>query len=102
MFKKLDGDTAMIRKGGGYRPCDLYEWLGGLYVKMGSEYIRLRANGTTSKDGVTLEHLEYDGPLYADKFSRLAVVHREGYTSLESIPGETLKLEPPKGNSDNG
>ena len=29
MFKKLEGDTAMLRQGGVYRPCELYSWNGG-------------------------------------------------------------------------
>jgi hypothetical protein len=52
----------------------------------------LRRDGTTTKDGVFLEHLEYDGPLFADKFGRLCVVGGEGRLSLIVNVGETLQI----------
>ena len=92
MFKKLEGDTAMLRQGGVYRPCELYSWNGGLFAKMGSGYIRLRQDGTTTKDGVSLEHMEIEGDLFADKFGRLATERREGYTALTLTTGEVLQI----------
>jgi hypothetical protein len=79
MFKRLEGDTALVRQGGVYKVCDLYEMGGALYARFGGGYIRLRENGTTSKDGVQIEHMEIDVPLFADKFGRLTVTERDDY-----------------------
>lgn len=97
MFKKLEGDTALLRQGGVYKPAELYTFNGGLFAKTAGGYVRLRANGTTSRDGIAVEHMEYEGELYSDRFGRLTVQDGPGYQRLAVIPGETLKLAPPEG-----
>lgn len=101
MFKKLEGDTVMLRQGGIYKPVDLYEWNGGLYAQLGGGYIRLRKDGTTTKAGVDFVHMEVEAVIYADKFGRLATSHKEGYTRLEVLAdhadGEVLRLAAPGG-----
>lgn len=73
MFKKLEGDEAVVASGGVYKPCELYSWENGLYIKLGSGYVRLKADGTTSKDGVALKYLATDRPLFKDRFGRIAI-----------------------------
>jgi hypothetical protein len=82
MFTKLEGDSAIVRKGGVFKPCDLYEWRGHLFAKFGGGFVRLQADGKASVEGVMLEQLTY-----------------EGYEALQSNPDGTivpLKLEGPK------
>lgn len=78
MFKHLDGDVAVIRIGGIFKTADLYEWRGGLYAKFGGGYVRLNANGSTTKDGLSIEMLATDEPLYKDRFGRLEIVEGDG------------------------
>lgn len=78
MFKPLEGDVAVIKQGGVFRTCELFEWRGGLYAKFGSGYVRLNENGSTTKDGVSIEMLATDLPLYRDRFGRLEVVGGNG------------------------
>lgn len=73
MSKKLEGDTAIIRQGGVFKPADLYEWQGNLFAKAGGGYVRVLANGTTSKDGLEMVHVATDVQLYVGKFDRIAV-----------------------------
>jgi hypothetical protein len=93
MFKKLEGDTAMLVQGGVYKTTDLYEWAGKLFAKAAGGYIRLRKDGTTSKDGVRLEHMEIETPLFSDKFGRLATVNAGGYTPVAVTPEGRLQVE---------
>ncbi len=72
-FKKLEGDTVVLVQNGVYKPSDLCEWGGKLFAKAAGGYIRLRADGTTSRDGIRFEHMEFDGKLYEDKFGRLTI-----------------------------
>ena len=71
MFEQLTGDSAVLAQGGVYRTCDLYAFQGGLYARYGAGFVRLYANGSTSKDGLMVVHLVTDRQLYADKFGRL-------------------------------
>ena len=94
MFKQLTGETADVRKGGIYRTCDLYEWRGVLFAKFGGGFVRLHADGRASVDGLFLEQLAYEGPLFKDRFGRLTVEPGEGYTALQAQPdGQILALE---------
>lgn len=73
MFKKLEGDTVILLQGGVYKPSEMFAWGGKLFARASGGYVRLRSDGTTSKDGVRFEHMEYDGKLYEDKFGRLTI-----------------------------
>ena len=75
MFKKIEGDQAMISQGGVYKPVDLYEYRGQLFIKDGSGYQRLKANGSTSKDGVNLIEIHTEGLLCVSQSVRTAL-HR--------------------------
>jgi len=99
MFKQVVGQSAVVRKGGVYRTCDLYEYKGQLFAKHGNGYVRLNADGGSSVDGLALDLLAYEGPLFADKFGRLCVVAGEGFKALTANPDGTiapLLLEGPK------
>lgn len=88
----------MIRKAGRYRTCDLYEYLGQMFVKYGADFVRLNSNGSASLDGVGLDFLAYQGPLFQDKFGRLCVKPGDGYKALTANPDGTvapLMLEGP-------
>ncbi len=94
MFKQLTGQSAVLRKSGVYRTCDLYEFKGMLFAKFGSGFVRMNSNGSSSLDGLQLDHLAYDGELYQDRFGRLAVAKGEGYKTLMAQPdGTLLQLE---------
>ena len=94
MFKHLVGESAVIRKAGVYRTCDLYEYRGQLFAKMGAGFVRLNADGGSSVDGLALDLLAYDGPLYKDRFGRLCVATGEGYVALQSnLDGSITPLQ---------
>lgn len=74
MFRKLDGDTAVLVQGGVYKTVDLYERDGKLFAAAAGGYVRLHENGSTSKDKLQIESLQIEAPLYKDRFGRLTVV----------------------------
>jgi hypothetical protein len=97
MFKHLVGQTAVMRKKGVFKTCDLYEYKGMMFAAFGGGFVRLNANGTSSLDHLELDLLAYDGPLYRDKLGRLAVQKVDGYIALEVSPeGAVLQLEAAK------
>lgn len=72
-FKQLTGETVILQSGGVFKQADSYEWDGKLFAKHSGGFIRLKENGSTSKDGVNIEMLCLDAPLRKDRFGRLYV-----------------------------
>lgn len=91
-FRKIEGDTAIVSSGGVYRQCDLYDWDGKLFAKAGGGFVRLKSNGSTSKDGLNIVHVMTDNPLLVDRFGRLCVTPGDGRKVLESAASEKLLI----------
>lgn len=74
VFKKLEGDLAILQQGGTYKQVDVYTRNNGeLFAQIGSGFVRLYANGATSKPGMMLDTLVFDKQLHVDRFGRLCV-----------------------------
>lgn len=70
-----------------------------MFAKYGAGFVRLNANGSSSMDGLALEMLAYEGPLFQDKFARLCVAAGDGFKALTANPDGTIQplmLEAPK------
>ena len=94
MFTKLEGDMAVIQKGGVWKPADVYEFRGDLYVKANGGYVRVYYDGKTSVAGLRLELLHTEVSLYSDRFGRVSIVEREGYSPIcMSDQGKLLQLK---------
>ena len=72
-FKKLEGDTAIVVQSGVYKQADLYTLNNGLFASYGNGFVRLKKDGSTSRDKLNLIQLIYDGELHSDQFGRLLV-----------------------------
>lgn len=70
-FKPIEGEAAILIADGVFRQTDLYERNGYLFAKYGSGFVRLAADGSTSKAKLRLETLSWDGALGADAMGRL-------------------------------
>ena len=71
LFKELEGDSAIVVMGGVYKQVPLYTRNGFIFAAISGGYVRLKADGTTSKDKLRIEHLETEVILHRDKFNRL-------------------------------
>ena len=83
MFKQIEGENAVIVEGGVYKQADLYARDGYLYAKAGGGFVRLYADGSTSKAKCRLDVMTFDKPLCTDKFGRLCDASVSGARSLE-------------------
>lgn len=90
MFKHLVGETAVVRSRGVYKTCALYSYRGQLFAKNGSGFVRINADGSSSVDGLALDLLAYEGPLYKDRFGRLCVEKTEGAVALVAQPDGSI------------
>lgn len=95
-FKQLEGDTVVIQENGVYTVHDLYERAdGSLWAQVGNKkFIRLKANGSTSKAKGHIDVMETEKKLYQDRFGRLCItdaldrkpVKTEDSTKLLQLP----------------
>ncbi|QSY98615.1 hypothetical protein J2J97_32440 (plasmid) [Rhizobium bangladeshense] len=83
-LQQIEGDSAMLIEKGVYKPADLYKMDDYLFAKVGSGFVRIDANGGTSKASARVHKLMYEGPLYKDSLGRLCVAPGEKRTALES------------------
>lgn len=90
MFKELEGDTAVVVIGGVYKQVDLYTRNGFLFCKAFGGFIRLYANGSTSKDKCRIDALSTEKDLFADRLGRLCDASVSGAEALDA--GKMLAL----------
>lgn len=84
-FKELEGDFAIVVQGGVFRQCDLYERAGFLFIKTSGGFVKVYANGSTSKSNVRLDELSFDGDLWADRFGKVRLVDGDKYKPLRIL-----------------
>lgn len=71
MFKQREGDAAVVVENGVFRQTDVYSRSGYLFAKVGPGFIRLYADGSTSKAKCRLDVLHVECRLQQDRFGRL-------------------------------
>lgn len=71
MFKQREGDAAVVVENGVFRQTDVYSRSGYLFAKFGPGFIRLYADGSTSKAKCRLDVLHVEGLVQQDRFGRL-------------------------------
>jgi len=76
-FKQIEGEAAILVNGGVYTQVDLYTRDGYLFAKHGAGWVRLMADGSTSKPKVYCEFLTYSRPL-AQRLGRLCEASVDG------------------------
>lgn len=92
LFQQIEGDNAVIVESGVYKQADLYVRDGYLYAKAGGGFVRLYADGSTSKAKCRLDVLMFYKSLRADKFGRLCDTSVTGASSLDEAKERRLLL----------
>lgn len=82
-FQQCEGDAAIVVENGVYKQCDLYTRDGYFYVKLGSGFVRLMVDGSTSKHKLRLDYIDTTRALARDRVGRLCQVTVEGARGLE-------------------
>lgn len=77
-FKEVEGEAAVLVENGVYRQVPLYTRDGYLYAKVSGGFVRLMADGATTKARMRLDFLSWGGPLYRDSMGRLAASELHG------------------------
>lgn len=89
-FKHVEGEACVLVENGVYRQCDLYTRDGYLYAKTSGGFVRLYADGATTKAKMRLDHMSWDGALCRDNLGKLCTPEAKNAKALE--PAKTLLL----------
>lgn len=60
LFQEIEGEAAVLVEGGVYKQVPLFKRNGYLYAKLGSGFVKLYADGSTTKPKCRLETLTWD------------------------------------------
>lgn len=94
-FKEVEGEAAILISNGVYRQVPVYTRDGYLYAKHGGGFVRLMADGSTTKDKMRLDYMTWEGELRRDTYGRLCTGEVSGSKSLEP-ERKTLLLGAPE------
>lgn len=70
-FQEVEGEAAVLVENGIYKQVPLYTRDGFLYAKIGGGFVRIMADGATTKAKLRLDFLSWSGPIAKDSLGRL-------------------------------
>jgi hypothetical protein len=89
-FKQVEGEAAIVVINGVYKQCDIFERDGYLYAKAAGGFVRLFADGATTKAKMRLETLSIGaGEVCRDNIGRLC---RPGVSGAIAIEAKSAQL----------
>lgn len=93
LFQEVEGETAILVNNGVYQQVPVYKRNGFLYAKIGGGFVRLYADGSTTKPKVRIDTLTWENSatLGRDNLGKLCV-RSEVRTSLPVSSDHQTKL----------
>ena len=85
LFKEIEGETCILIKDGVYTQSTVHTRRGYIYARYGKGYVKLYADGCTSKDKLRAEFLTWEGSLYKDKLGRLCTRNMKDCSLVNDI-----------------
>lgn len=91
-FQEIEGEAAVLVNNGVYIQVPLYVRDGYLYAKVGGGFVRLMADGATTKAKLRLDFMSWTGPLCRDGLGRLCTDKTPGVDVKRLSDDSTQKL----------
>lgn len=89
-FKEIEGEAAILVENGVYKQVTLYSRDGYLYARTGGGFVRLMADGATTKTKLKLDFMSFEQPLHRDALGRLCTAEVKGSVALEAPKAKLL------------
>lgn len=89
-FKQVEGEAAVVVENGVYKQVDVYTRDGVLYAKSAGGFVKLYADGSTTKAKLRLETLSWEGALFRGSLGRLLVEPRDGAKAIDAPARQKL------------
>lgn len=90
LFVEVEGEAAILVERGVYKQVPVFTRNGFLYAKAGGGFVRLYADGSTTKPNCRLDTLTWDGPLCRDGLGKLCSPEAVGSKPLPSPQRQLL------------
>lgn len=87
-FAEIEGEAAVLVSNGVYQQVPLFVRDGYIYAKISGGFIRLMADGSTTKSHMRLDFMSFDKQLCRDSLGRLCLPEVNGSKSLD---GDKIK-----------
>lgn len=81
-FREIEGEVAILIENGVYKQTQIFVRDEHLYAKAGGGFVRLMADGSTTKAKCQLTFLSWNGQLCRDSLGRLCTPKAAGATAL--------------------
>lgn len=89
-FKDIEGEGAIVVVGGVHKQVTLATRNGYLFAKVAGGYVRLMEDGSTSKAGLRLDYMTFEGDLYRDGLGKLCTSEVSGARALDAPKAQKL------------
>lgn len=89
-FKEIEGEAAILVENGVYKQVPVYSRDGYIYAKVSGGFVRLMADGATTKAKMRLDFMTSEMPLCRDALGRLCQPDVKGAVSLEPAKAQLL------------
>jgi hypothetical protein len=94
MFKNVEGDNVVVADNGVYKQCDLYTRNGYMFAKVSGGFVRLMADGSTSKARMRIDTVFTELGLATDGMGRLMQADAHGAKPLLPAKAQLLLDKP--------
>lgn len=89
-FKEIEGEAAILVENGIYKQVPVYTRDGYLYAKISGGFVRIMADGSTTKAKLRLDFMSWEGRLHRDSLGRLCTGEVPGAKALEPAKVQQL------------
>ncbi len=90
LFVEVEGEAAILVERGVYKQVPVFKRNGFLYAKASGGFVRLYADGSTTKAHCRLDTLTWDGALFRDSLGKLCSQEVSGATPLPQSQHQLL------------
>lgn len=92
--KEIEGEAAILVENGIYKQVPVYSRDGYIYAKVSGGFVRLMADGSTTKSRMRLDFMTSELPLFRDPLGRLCMQGVKGAVALEPAKAQLLLGSP--------
>ncbi len=90
LFQEKEGDVAIVVENGVYKQVPVYVRDGYIYAKVNGGFVRIMADGATTKAKMRVDNLLWEGELARDNLGRLCTMQTPGAQLLPSNISQRL------------
>lgn len=90
LFQEKEGDVAIVVENGVYKQVPVYVRDGYIYAKVNGGFVRIMADGATTKAKMRVDNLLWEGELARDNLGRLCTPDAPGAKSLPEPVAQKL------------